>query len=391
MRSARPALVVFQGAGFAPSEPEGLVNRAKRAATLDLLAQAALSQSYERVILVTEDQELSEQAILRAQASSLPVDVIARSTEPFHFGEDLRAVCHDYGLERVVYIGGGAMPLGAARDLADLARAIGGPGECVVANNLFSCDLAAFWPASILNRISLPANDNDLAWLLHFPGGLPYAPTPRTLATQFDIDTPIDVAALWWATQAPPLSKALGPQLTGALAGVPEAMPTLAKQIEATHKVMSTRRAQVMLAGRVSSWTWRRLETNLPCQTRILSEERGMQASGKEERGEVRSLLGLYTDLAGISGLISALEQTADAAFLDTRVLFAHRRLRPSPADRFASDALMPTLISDPWVRELTEAALSARMPILLGGHSLVAGGVWAWSERIRASGSAAR
>ena len=143
-----------------------------------------------------------------------------------------------------------------------------------------------------------------------------------------------------------------------------------------------------LVAGRVSSWVWRRLETNLPCQTRIVSEERGMRASGKEERGEVRSLLGLYSDLAGVPGLISAIEQTCDAAFLDTRVLFAHRNLKPSPQDRFASDALMPDLIANPWIREFTEAVRAASVPIVLGGHSLASGGVWALSERVRGGGS---
>jgi hypothetical protein len=101
-------------------------------------------------------------------------------------------------------------------------------------------------------------------------------------------------------------------------------------------------------------------------------------------------LLGLYADLAGTNGLVRALEQLSNAAFLDTRVLFAHRGLKPSLQDRFASDALLPAEITDPWVREFTEAVLSASIPIVLGGHSLVSGGVWALSERVREGGSVA-
>jgi hypothetical protein len=114
-----------------------------------------------------------------------------------------------------------------------------------------------------------------------------------------------------------------------------------------------------------------------------------MRASGREARGEVRSLLGLYVDLAGVSGLIGALEETSDAAFVDTRVLFAHKKLSPGRADRFASDALVGGQINEPWVRELTEAAANAKIPVLLGGHSLISGGVWAMSERVRGSASA--
>src|SRR5205823_709197 len=122
-----------------------------------------------------------------------PLLVVASAVaegEPFHFGQALRALCQDHGLERVVYVGGGAMPLGAESDLRDLARAVGGVGECVVANNLYSADIIAFYPASALDAIDLPTTDNDLAWLLHYRGGLPFAAMPRTLTTQFDIDTP---------------------------------------------------------------------------------------------------------------------------------------------------------------------------------------------------------
>ena len=145
----------------------------------------------------------------------------------------------------------------------------------------------------------------------------------------------------------------------------------------------------MLLAGRVSSWVWRRLEANIPGQTRVVSEERGMRASGREARGEVRSLLGLHADVVGPSGIIRAFEQVCDAAFIDSRVLFAHRGIALERSERFASDALLPELVNDSWVRELTEAAASAKIPVVLGGHSLLSGGVWALSERVRRDASA--
>jgi hypothetical protein len=71
----------------------------------------------------------------------------------------------------------------------------------------------------------------------------------------------------------------------------------------------------------------------------------------------------------------------ADAAIVDSRVLLAHRLGAdehgwPSAEDRFASDLLLPERIADGWLRELTQAALASRIPILLGGHSLVGPGV---------------
>jgi hypothetical protein len=385
----RPTLIIFQGGALAALSPlERLVAAAQQAATRDLLAEAARSNAFHQAILVTEDPSLTEaaQADAATWATPLPLHIEPSPTTTFHFGQSLHTICKSYALERVVYIGGGAMPLGSARDLGDMALAVGGQGQCVTANNLYSADMVAFWPASALDLITLPPTDNDLAWLLHFRGGLPFAPMPRTLAAGFDIDTPTDLATLWWASQSPPTKSVIGPALSETLAKVPTSMPQLALNIERAYKVMATRRAEVLVAGRVGSWVWRRLETNLPCQTRIISEERGMRAGGREERGEARSLLGMYNDAVGTTGLITALEQVCNAAFLDTRVLFAHRRLKPTPQDRFASDALLPELISDPYVRELTEAALSASIPLVLGGHSLGAGGLWALSERVRAS-----
>ncbi|MEO8286405.1 MAG: hypothetical protein ABI670_08200 [Chloroflexota bacterium] len=389
MKHIRPTLVVFQGGVLSlASRLERLVVEAQHAAALDLLLTATSSRSFAAAILVAEDESLA--AAARKLPLDVPLTVMPARIEPFNFGENLREVCRKYGLERVVYSGGGSTPLASAATFADLALTVSGAGECVVSNNLFSADLAAFYPASTLDRIALPKNDNDLAWLLHYRGGLPHATTPRTLATNFDIDTPTDLVTLWLATQSPPLKGLVGPHLAAMLEQVPSVMPALVAALQGAYRVMTTRRAQVLLAGRVSSWTWRRLETNLPCQTRIFSEERGMRASGREERGEVRSLLGLYVDLAGTGGLMSAFQQTADAVFLDTRVLFAHRRLSPSRADRFASDALLPEEVSDPWIRELTEAVSTAALPIVLGGHSLISGGVWALSERVRGSASSA-
>src|SRR5438552_12153524 len=138
----RPALVVFQGGVAASSPLEGLVAQAQAAATLDLLATAASTGAFDRAILVTEVDALAGAAASEPHAAGgLPVIVEKPPTPPqaggaFHFGESLLRVCQAHKLERVVYVGGGAMPLGASQDLADLALSVSGHGECVVANSL---------------------------------------------------------------------------------------------------------------------------------------------------------------------------------------------------------------------------------------------------------------
>jgi hypothetical protein len=75
------------------------------------------------------------------------------------------------------------------------------------------------------------------------------------------------------------------------------------------------------------------------------------------------------------------------ALFLDSRVLFAHQGLWPSAADRFHSDLRQPGQITDPFVRDLTHAAMEAPMPVIMGGHSLVSGGMYALVEAAWARG----
>ena len=87
----------------------------------------------------------------------------------------------------------------------------------------------------------------------------------------------------------------------------------------------------------------------------------------------------LDRDGAGALGRIIA--DLCDGALIDSRVLVAHRcgadeRGWPTDEDRFASDLLLPDRIADPWLRELTEAAAGASVPVLLGGHSLVGPGL---------------
>ena len=112
-----------------------------------------------------------------------------------------------------------------------------------------------------------------------------------------------------------------------------------------------------------------------------------MRASGRQARGQVRSLLGYYLDVAGIDRFFPTLATMGQALFLDNRVIFAHRNLWPSAADRFYSDLRCPDRIADPFVKELTQAAMTAPVPVIMGGHSLVAGGMYALVDAAWARG----
>jgi hypothetical protein len=46
------------------------------------------------------------------------------------------------------------------------------------------------------------------------------------------------------------------------------------------------------------------------------------------------------------------------------------------PADRFASDLHRWDEVANPWLSALTKSAAESRLPVLLGGHSLVGPGI---------------
>jgi hypothetical protein len=92
------------------------------------------------------------------------------------------------------------------------------------------------------------------------------------------------------------------------------------------------------------------------------------------------SVLGALLERDGPGSLGDHLARLGDAAIVDSRVLLAHRlgadeSAWPAPEDRYASDLLLPERIADPWLRALTDAAVAARIPILLGGHTLAGPG----------------
>ena len=69
--------------------------------------------------------------------------------------------------------------------------------------------------------------------------------------------------------------------------------------------------------------------------------------------------------------------------------MLVHLGVAVSRADRFWSDLGRPDKIEDAFLTEFTQAANDAPIPVLLGGHSLIAGGLMllneaAWREEDR-------
>jgi hypothetical protein len=356
-----PVLVSFLG-GVGGSPVEEMVAAARRAATLDTLERALSTGAFAHAILVADAADG-----LEALPPGVRLDLDAG---PFHFGRRLVALVERLGLRSVVYFSGGSVPLLPAQDFVGIAQELGRGEGKVVANNYYSADLVAFSPVDALRRIDLPAIDNPLARLLAEQAGLTTHTLPRSVASQFDIDAPAELAILTLVGGAGPRLQAL---LDGWRLDV-----SLYRRIQPLFLVST---AQVLVAGRSSSRVWQYLERETACRVRFFAEERGMQAEGRIEGGQARSLVGFYLAAVGVQRFFATLAELADAAFLDSRVILAHLGLQPSRADRFLSDLGRYEEIEDPFLRELTEGAARAAIPVALGGHSLVSGGLMALIE----------
>jgi hypothetical protein len=343
-----------------PIEDE--LGRSLAESALDLLEEALATDAFESALLVADNDRL---------ASRLPNGVeLDLDKGPFHFGKRLAQLIRERHIERPFYVGAGGVPLLRGSDLAAIAHRLRESDGEIISNNYFSADLVAFAPGNAIKRIELPEADNFLPRLLHDQAGLVSEPLPRSSATQFNIDSPADLAML-------KLCGGAGPRLTEYLVSFEARMEPYERLM--THLVDP--KAEVLVAGRVGSAAWSFLERETACRVRLFSEERGMQAAGRDGPGEARSILAFHLQEVGQTKFFQHLAELGDIACIDTRPLLSHLGIDASRADRFNSDLGCAAQIEDPYLREFTQAAIEARLPVILGGHSLVSGGLMLLTE----------
>ncbi|MBI2776876.1 MAG: hypothetical protein HYX57_06400 [Chloroflexi bacterium] len=310
------------------------------------------------------------------------------------FGTRLRMAAAAAPGEGIVILGSGSIPLATAADLRDLVSAAAGrrsqrrEGEgaagrrspcdepeapagrrsprheraTALTNNRYSADVLAIPAGSGLEELPEVASDNAVPrWLAD--RGVPVDDLRSRARLQLDLDSPLDVA------------------IAGLDIGLDQADLAPARaNATAVRSVAQDPQSEILVAGRSSAATIRWLERHTASRTRALVEERGFRTSRPGQRPP-RSTLGFLLDRDGPDAIGTLLAGLCDAAVIDTRVLLAHRHGPdeagwPPAEDRFASDLLLADRIADPWLRALTASAAAARIPILLGGHTLVGPGL---------------
>ena len=270
-------LIVFSG-GHGQSPVEQMVAGAHHAVVRDTLEKASSSGAFDRAIVVTDSDELTRQLQGSAELAEVGLAEVELDRSTFHFGRKLSQVIRGYGVAKPFYLGGGASPLMTAAELASIARQLEASHNTVITNNLYSADLVAFTPGEAIERVEPPALDNPLAQLLGGVG-LSVISLPPTTATLFDIDTPTDLLVLRLHPGAATHTRVYLEDLDLDLSRLRRAVALLGDV-----------NAEVLVAGRVGSYLWSRLERDTSCRVRTLAEERGMRADGREERGRVHGL-----------------------------------------------------------------------------------------------------
>ncbi len=367
----RPVLLIFHGA-TGEKVAERMLARARVAAALGT-ARSALASGFEAVIIATDSPELF---------SPVPPNVLVDADSPgeaFDFGERLRGLVRRYGLQKPAVMGSGSVPLLGVPEFQLIVEQLDSRDGRFVTNNFFSADLTAWSPGEAIFEVTPVARDNVLPRRLRDDAGLASVVLPRTTATQFDLDTPSDLAVL-------ALTEGLDPELaaaTGPASGI-------ADRYRGVMPLLCDRTAELVVAGRVGSVTWQYLERETACRVRMFSEERGLATAPAGY--QAHSALGFLLEEVGVQRFFERLALLGDAVVLDTRVIEAHMGISPSREDRFQSDMLAWDAIDDEFLRRFTEGAAKAPVPVLLGGHSLVAGGLMAlndvaWRENDRRLG----
>ena len=345
------------------------MRRAHQASARDLCDVVLGTGLVERAVVATDD------AAWGAELAGLPVEVdVDRPSEPFHFGQRLVGLIERFDVRRALYSGGASAPLMSAESWSVALSRLIESDHLVVTNNVHSCDWVGFAPGGeVLSVLAGQTSDNAVAWILTNDAGLDFWSDAPSASTRFDLDTPAD---LLMARRHPRIGAHLREYLDG--------LDLDGSRVEAVLAEMARDGGSLALVGRASPAVWESLDRATRCWVRVFAEERGMRASGRLERGEVRSLLADYAALAGFEAFFDELASMVNGVLLDDRVLLASQRIWPPSADRYNSDLYRWERVQDAYLRRLTKAAATCHIPVVLGGHSVVAGGLMALVEVLR-------
>lgn len=188
---------------------------------------------------------------------------------------------------------------------------------------------------------------------------------PRTAGTCFSVRTGADLIAL-----------ALHPATKPAAREALGALHLDCQRMAQAMRCFTDREAEVAIIGPIKPHTWRYLEDEVACRVRVFAD------AGENAGGLAATLYRRATP----ADFLAWMGQMGQAIFLDSRQFLAGGPL-PSELDFYWSDTGQVEAIQHPDLRRLTELALSAPYPFILGGPSLVNGALYTLVEAAWKSG----
>ncbi len=371
MPMPEPLPTVLMLAPHGSTAVEQWVAAGRLAAASDLILRLKASERYDPIIVLTDE---AEDAHALAAFGAVPWQ---RPTGEFHFGSVLADCLESHGFQKVAYFGGGSAPLLLEEELIRLANELSqAKPSTAITNNLHSSDWFLVNDTTPLGHYQeqLPA-DNPFGWVMSERSALQVMSEPPSAASRLDIDTPMDVALL---LDHP----AVGPHLSEFVKTLPG---EIHKRVRSIRHLLRTPASSMTLIGRASSDVWQRLERGSQIWVRMVVEERGMVASQRLARGEVRSFVAEMINQLGPVRFIQQISEMTDGMLWDTRVWMAAALGWPEAGDRFASDLGNVDEIENTLLRDMTAAISESSIPILAGGYGVVSGGLYALLESMTA------
>lgn len=339
------------------------------AACRDLLARLNKSECYHPIYGLFADRDQREYLISSGGVA------LSQAGIEFHFATEFINIIKQLNLQNVAYFGGASAPLLQETPLQEMALEVLEAKHPVAwVNNFHSTDWAIFNQAEgIIPFESSLIHDNALGWVLKNMANYCVHSMSPSAISRVDIDTPMDVAMLLGHPQVGPALKTLHENMDSALR----------IRVQRVREIMATPAANLMLAGRVPAYVLQAIGQQTQLWTRVFSEERGMLASGRLQRGEVQSVFALLVQTIGITAALQYFAGITDALLWDTRVWMAHRGHWPSTAERFALDLGWMEALEDSNLIDLAQAIEDVNIPVLSGGFGVVSGGVFALLDSI--------
>ena len=332
-----------------------------RAAVVRDTAERALAAGFGRV-RVFSTRAIEGLDVEKTQPKQLIGDIISAAAS---------------GIDVPVCYGGGGMPAMMAADWEQVRDTISDGGT--VSNRMFSCDWVGAPHGRLLASVAGESVDNRFALRLRDDCGVEVKQFERSARSLLDLDTPTDLVVLSVAAEVGSLQ--IGPALAGVIEEWRALLGPSVERAVDVFDVMTRRDAELMTVGRISGSDWAVVDRDTSCRVRVVSEERGLRVRG----ARARSLLGALFESLDCARFVSGLGEVADGVIWDTRPFLSHLGWDVSRSDRFWADLGRPDEISFQALAELV-SALKGQL-VLMGGHSLVSGGMLAgidaaWTRR---------